>query len=239
MSVSLAKADGCSACVNSADPAKCVDCLTSNAPCADCALQQPAADGTTTMDVSACVSCTRKHGETFKAACTSCALLGAKPQSLGQCMSCLQAMKPLASTSSEYMSGFYNPTLAPSACATCATRAQSFGTCMACLQSSPYSANCESCAGIQDASKQAACYKCSKESGHAGSGCSDCLSYLSDPAQQQQCMGCLTNLKLGKEGKQWCFGCQNWCNTFDTRAKCVACLGTPQTAYGTACGCSN
>ncbi|WIA10603.1 hypothetical protein OEZ85_010786 [Tetradesmus obliquus] len=32
--------------------------------------------------------------------------------------------------------------------------------------------------------------------------------------------------------------CQNWCPTYDTRAKCNACLATKQDAYMTACACS-
>lgn len=232
----LTKADGCSACYDSSNPVKCVECLKTNAPCAECALQQP--DASIKMDVMGCIDCTQKHGAKFQAACTSCAYLAAKEEQLKQCLACLDAMKPVACDKTDYQSGCWNPAMSSGACSTCASRAQNFGTCLSCLKSSPYSNNCETCA-LLDASKQERCYKCAKDAAHPGSGCSDCLSYLSDAAQQQQCIECLANPKIGREGKQWCFGCQNWCSTFDTRAKCAACLATPQDAYMTACACGN
>lgn len=70
------RADGCSSCYNSTDAATCVECLTSNAPCAQCALQQPS---DATVDVTACIACTQKHGGRFTAACNECASLGAQP----------------------------------------------------------------------------------------------------------------------------------------------------------------
>jgi hypothetical protein len=233
---SLSRSDGCSSCYDSVNPAKCVACLTSNAPCAQCPLLQPNTERGGAVDVSACVDCAQKHGEKFTAACTQCASLGTKLQQVKQCMSCIESLKPLACDLSDYPPPCWNPMQAPSVCATCAASAANFGTCLACLRTSPFSLNCEACASL-DASKQDACYKCSKASVHAGSGCADCLTNLKDAAQLQQCVGCLTNLNIGKEGKAWCYGCQNWCGSFDTRAKCVSCLGTPQDAYMSACAC--
>jgi hypothetical protein len=232
----LTKADGCSSCYDLSDPTKCLDCLAGNAPCAQCALQQP--DASVKLDVTACIDCTQKHGEKFADACTQCSLLGAKPQQLKECFNCLDEMRPLACDKFDYQAGCWNPRAASGACVTCASRAQRFDTCLTCMKSTPYSDNCETCA-VLDSGKQETCYRCSKAAAHPGSGCSDCLRSLSDPGQLGQCLGCLADPKMGQEGKQWCFGCQNWCNTYATRGKCVACLGTPQDAYMTACACSN
>jgi hypothetical protein len=228
------RADGCGSCYNSTNPAKCVECLVSDAPCALCALQ----DADTTVDVAACIDCTQKHGDRFKAVCNECASLGAQPQQVEQCMSCLDAMEPLACDSRDFHPGCWNPKVDVSACRTCASRAADFGVCLDCLRSSPYSANCESCAGLEPG-KQGACYNCSRAAAHPGSGCADCLQNVADPAQLQQCVGCLTNPKIGAEGKSWCYGCMNWCPDFGGRAQCVACLGTPQDAYMRACACNN
>lgn len=233
---SMGKADGCSSCYDSTVPDKCVECLTSNAPCAQCALEQP--DAAVQMNVASCINCTQRHGQTFKSACISCSQLGAQPESVSQCNSCLEAMKPLACDKTDYNPGCWNPEVHSGACNTCASRAQSFGTCLACMKSSPYSGDCESCA-LLDPAKQDDCYHCAKSAAHAGSGCSDCFRDLSDPSQLQQCVGCLSNPKIGAEGKDWCYGCQNWCSTLDTRAQCIACLGTPQDTYWSACSCNN
>lgn len=166
--LALGKADGCSSCYDSSNRAKCVKCLTDNAPCAECALQQP--DASVKVDVGACIDCTQKHGEKYRTACTMCAFLGVKQMQVMQCMACLDVMKSVACDKTDWQSGCWNPNYQSNACATCASRASSFGTCLACMRCTPYSDNCELCP-LLDGSKQSECYQCSRKAASADSRC--------------------------------------------------------------------
>jgi len=229
------KADGCGVCYSLDKPDACVACLSNDAPCASCALQVPSGR---TPDVASCIECTSKLGGKYAQSCIACAMLGSQqPQGVSRCLSCLDKVSKVACDSTDYQAGCWNPTTKAASCATCASRVSSFDTCVSCLLSKPFSNNCEACTTIADGSKQAQCYKCSAAAAHPGSGCTDCLSYLADPGQVQQCLDCLTSPKTTAAGKQWCFGCQNWCGNREGRAQCVACLGTKQDVYNQACAC--
>jgi hypothetical protein len=234
---SLTKADGCATCCNSNKADACVACLTSNAPCASCALQLPSGNGRS-PDVVSCIDCSKRLGPRYAQSCVACAALGSQqPQQVSKCLTCLDRMSKVACDSTGYLSGCWNPATKYSACATCASSASSYDMCVSCLLAKPLSENCEACTTITDSSKQAQCYKCSAAARHPGSGCTDCLSYLSDAGQAQQCIECLQSPKIGTEGKQWCFGCQNWCKDKQGRTQCEACLGTKHASYTQACAC--
>lgn len=227
------KADGCAACYSSTKAGACVACLTNNAPCASCALQRPSSSGST-MDVASCIDCTSKLGGRYAQSCVACAALGSQqPKQVLQCLSCLDRLSKVACDST----GCWNPATKADSCAECASSASSYDTCVSCLLSKPFSDNCGACTTISDSSKQAQCFKCSAAAAHPGSVCADCLRYLQDAGQVQQCLACLQDPKTTPAGKQWCMGCQNWCNSSQGRSQCVACLGTMQNNYLQACAC--
>lgn len=224
------KADGCSTCFDSSAPEECVECLTSDAPCGECALMYP--DPPLVFDVPACINCTKQHGGTFTVACRQCSFLGAQPQRVHQCMHCLEALAPGACNSTYFAPGWAN------ACAACASLDTGFDTCLACMESSPFRNDCEACASLSEVAKRDACYECARSAADVGSGCYECLSSPFDGPQMQQCVECVTSPKTPSHSKGMCYNCQNWCSTFDTRAKCVACLALPQDDYLMACGCN-
>ena len=233
----MTKAEGCGSCYSSNQPDACVACLVGDAPCAGCALEARSDNGRT-LDMASCIDCTSRLGGRYAQSCISCAALGSEqPQKVSNCLSCLDRMSKVACENTDYLAGCWNPAMKASSCATCASRASSYEVCVSCLLSKPFSDNCEACTTLADASKQAQCYKCSAAAAHPGSGCTDCLSYLAEPGQVQQCLDCLASPKTTTAGKQWCFGCQNWCSNSQGRAHCVACLGTKQDAHMQACAC--
>lgn len=193
LSGSFSKADGCASCYNLERPLVCLACLATNAPCAECALQQP--DAYATPNLAACINCTMKHGEKLKSTCMLCANLGADLDQVDKCMRCVSTIKPLACDNPDSNGGCWNPAYPSYACVACASRAQDYDTCMACMQQSPYSVACELCAGL-DSCKQAQCYQCSNAAAHSRPGCSACLKYIEGSAQQQQCLA-LTRASSG------------------------------------------
>jgi hypothetical protein len=236
LNAGLTKADGCASCYNASRPLVCLACLATNVPCGECALQQP--DSSLTVDVSACVNCTMKHGDKFKTACMACSGLGKHPDQVDKCLRCLDTMRPLLCKGSEDDTNCWNAEFESGACVAYASWAEDFDICMACMQKSPYSGACQLCSQLNSC-KQAQCYQCVNAASHPGNGCYECLKYVEQPAQQQQCLACMANPTIGEKGKDWCYGCINWCNSYESRAKCIQCLGTPQENYWSSCQCSN
>lgn len=231
----LSKADACADCYNSTRPAVCVGCLTSNAPCAECALQNtapaPTADGWPAIDVGSCVNCTMYHGEAFKSACMSCSYMEAGSKEQSQCFSCLDSMVPLACKPESNQQDCWNPTYGGDpGCSTCTSSAHNPNVCYGCLHGSPYSPYCATCAAQFNDTRQERCYQCISDTKHSRDGCIGCLHY-ENPAEQEQCLSCLKNPALSDGGKNYCSACMGWCNTKESRAQCMQCLAdTPNDA---------
>eukprot|EP00882_Tetradesmus_deserticola_P016528 GHRQ01017658.1.p1 GENE.GHRQ01017658.1~~GHRQ01017658.1.p1 ORF type:complete len:482 (+),score=110.57 GHRQ01017658.1:712-2157(+) len=238
-SYGLLPADGCGACYNSSAPEQCAACLYGKKPCAECALQAESfGDPSARMNVAACVNCSAKYGANYSTACISCAALGKQAASVQKCMGCIARASKVACSNTSYNPTCWNPQRGGStSCSACASSAADYESCVSCIERKPYSDSCAGCATLSDAAKQAKCYNCTKAAGLPGSTCYDCSQYLTDDKAVEQCHQCATNTKAPVDGRQWCFGCQNWCNTYDTRAKCGACLATKQEAYLQACTC--
>lgn len=227
--------DGCAACYNTTHPDRCTECIFNNKPCAACTTLTP--DKTQKVDVLKCIDCSNKYGSSYTTTCTSCAMLAAQPGAVDQCLACVARASKVACAESTWPPTCWNPEGATSVCATCATTAKDYETCVKCVERKPYSDSCSGCGSLQDANQQKKCYDCVKTAGSPTSACYDCISYLKDPKQVDQCYACIANPKTTPEGRQWCFGCQNWCNTYDLRAKCNTCLQTKADNYVGACAC--
>eukprot|EP00879_Flechtneria_rotunda_P001367 GHRR01001518.1.p1 GENE.GHRR01001518.1~~GHRR01001518.1.p1 ORF type:complete len:400 (+),score=52.66 GHRR01001518.1:287-1486(+) len=238
-SYQLANADGCATCFSgqTSQTGKCMECLYENKPCAVCALQTPSS-GSQRMDVTACINCTTRYGAHFSGPCTSCAGLAATAGAVTKCMACVARASKVACDSTIYPAGCWNPTAAGgTVCSTCVTSASDYESCVNCVERKPYTDDCVNCASFADTTKQSKCYHCNKKAGSPTTGCSDCLNYIREASGVDQCYQCLMNSKTTAEGKQWCFGCQNWCNSYETRGQCNQCLTTNHSNYVDACVC--
>lgn len=234
---SLQAYDGCGSCYSTSNPEQCTDCLFNQKACAACATQTPQPGQK--VNTLKCIHCSNKYGAAYTNVCTQCAALDGKPGAADKCLACVARASKVACSANGYPPTCWNPESASSACATCASTAANYETCVSCLEHRPYSSDCETCGSLSDVAKQTKCYNCVKSAKSFTTACSDCLNYLTDSKQVDQCYACVANPKTSAEGRQWCFGCQNWCNTYDTRGKCSTCLQTPTANYLDACACKN
>lgn len=173
-----------------------------------------------------CVQCSKLTATTDA---SSIKTTDAASKNQSQCFSCLDSMAPLA-CSSPSQEGCWDPEGQPAACRTCSFEAQHHNVCLACLQNKPYHHYmCLACAGL-DPWRQERCYQCVFASQHTGGGRYNCM-WQKDPAEQQQCLACLAD-PLRTDGKHYCVSCMDWCDTYESRAKCMQCLTTTKAGPG-------